>query len=67
MAWTYPDGETDFNPVVVRDVVYGRGPNGSFVALDAATGKEIWIHEGLQGFTGGASTTGRARTARTAA
>ena len=25
-------------------------PNDSFVALDAATGKEIWIHEGVQGF-----------------
>src|SRR5678815_525934 len=29
----------------------GRGPNGSFVALDAATGKELWSHEGVQGFT----------------
>ena len=50
VAWSYPPGQTDFNPLVVRGVVYGRGPNNSFVALDAATGKEIWIHEGLQGF-----------------
>ena len=50
VAWTYPAGQTDFNPLVVRGVVYGRGPNGSFVALDAATGKQIWIHEGVQGF-----------------
>ena len=52
VAWTYPPGQTDFNPLVVRGVVYGRGANGSFVALDAATGKEIWIHEGVQGFNG---------------
>jgi glucose dehydrogenase len=50
VAWSYPSGQTDFNPLVVRGVVYGRGANNSFVALDAATGKEIWIHEGVQGF-----------------
>jgi quinoprotein glucose dehydrogenase len=50
VAWTYPSGQTDFNPLVVRGVVYGRGPNNSFVALDAATGKQIWIHEGVEGF-----------------
>ena len=50
VAWTYAPGQTDFNPLVVRGVVYGRGPNSSFVALDAATGKEIWIHRGVQGF-----------------
>jgi glucose dehydrogenase len=52
VAWTYAPGQTDFNPLVVRGVVYGLGANGSFVALDAATGKEIWIHKGVQGFTG---------------
>jgi quinoprotein glucose dehydrogenase len=31
-------------------VVYARASNASFVALDAATGKQIWIHEGVQGF-----------------
>ncbi len=50
VAWTYEAGETDFNPVVVRGVAYGRGPNDSFVALDAATGKRLWIHEGVKGF-----------------
>ncbi len=50
VAWTYAPGQTDFNPLVVRGVVYGRGPNDSFVALDAATGKQLWIHEGVQGF-----------------
>src|SRR5687768_17236724 len=50
VAWTYPSGQTDFNALVVRGVVYGRGPNSSFVALDAETGKEIWVHRGVQGF-----------------
>ncbi len=50
VAWTYPAGLTDFNPVVVGGIVYGRGPEGSFVALDAATGKQLWIHSGVQGF-----------------
>jgi glucose dehydrogenase len=50
VAWTYPSGQTDFNPLVVRGTVYGRGPNNSFVALDAATGKQLWIHEGVRGF-----------------
>jgi glucose dehydrogenase len=50
VAWTYPSGQTDFNPLVAGGVIYGRGPNNSFVALDAATGKQIWIHEGVQGF-----------------
>ena len=52
VAWTYPAGQTDFNPLVVRGTVYGLGAGGSFVALDAATGKELWVHKGVQGFTG---------------
>jgi glucose dehydrogenase len=50
VAWAFASGQTDFNPIVARGVVYGRGAHGSFVALDAATGKEIWVHEGVQGF-----------------
>src|SRR5687767_8483878 len=46
VAWTYPHGDTGFNPIVVRGTVYARGRNNSLIALDAATGKEIWIHEG---------------------
>jgi quinate dehydrogenase (quinone) len=49
-AWTYADGQTDFNPLIVRGVIFGRGPNDSFVALDAATGRLLWKHEGPQGF-----------------
>ena len=48
VAWTYPFGETGFNPIVVAGTIYGRGRNGAIIALDAKTGKEIWIHEGMQ-------------------
>jgi quinoprotein glucose dehydrogenase len=51
VAWTYPFGETVFHPIVVRHTVYGRGRNGSLVALDAHTGKELWVREGMQGMT----------------
>jgi quinoprotein glucose dehydrogenase len=51
VAWTYPYGETGFNPIVVGGVIYGRGRNGAIVALDAKTGKEIWIREGMQAMT----------------
>src|SRR5580765_6463561 len=51
VAWTYPYSDTGFNPIVVHGAVYGRGRNGSLIALDAKTGEEIWIHDGLQGMT----------------
>jgi quinoprotein glucose dehydrogenase len=50
-AWTYPYGETSFGPIAVRGVIYGRGRNGSLVAVDAKTGKEIWIRENMNGMT----------------
>ena len=50
VAWNYAPGLTDFNPLVVRGVVYGRGPGNSFVALDAATGKQLWLHPPIEGF-----------------
>jgi len=49
-VWTYADGQTDFNPLIVRGVVYARGPRNAFVALDAATGRQLWRHEGPGGF-----------------
>ena len=52
VAWSYPYAETGFNAIVAHGVIYTRARGGSMVALDAATGKEIWIHEGLQGMTG---------------
>ena len=50
-AWTYPFGETGSSPIVVRGMVYGRGRNGSLVALDATTGREVWIRERMNGMT----------------
>ena len=35
VAWTYPFGDTGSGPIVVRGVIYGRGRNGSLVAVDA--------------------------------
>src|SRR2546430_2530530 len=51
VAWTYPHGETSFGPIVVRGVIYGRGRNGSLVAVDAKTGKALWIRENMNGMT----------------
>src|SRR6266508_6541248 len=51
VAWFYPYATPGFNPIVVDDVVYVAGRNNSLIALDATTGKEIWIHEGLAGMT----------------
>src|SRR5690348_9726166 len=41
VAWTYPYSDSSGYPIVVRGVVYGRGRNGSLVAVNAKTGKEI--------------------------
>jgi quinoprotein glucose dehydrogenase len=51
VAWTYPFGDTGSAPIVVRGVVYGRGRNGSLVAVDATTGKELWVRENMNGMT----------------
>ena len=55
VAWTYSTEEDDhaylFNPIVVDSVMYVLAKNSSLVALDAATGKELWIHENLPGLT----------------
>jgi glucose dehydrogenase len=45
VAWTYPTGDSNkyfFNPTVVDGTMYVLAKNNSIVALDAATGKEIW-------------------------
>lgn len=47
MAWSYPTGDTNkyaFNPLEVDGVVYVLAKNSSIVALDAASGKELWVH-----------------------
>ena len=50
VAWYYPHAAAIFSPVAVDGVLYGLGRNSAaLVALDATTGKEIWIHDGLNG------------------
>jgi quinoprotein glucose dehydrogenase len=47
IAWTYRTGDErkySFNPLVVDGTMYVLAKNNSIVALDAATGKEIWTH-----------------------
>jgi quinoprotein glucose dehydrogenase len=52
VAWTYPTGDSTnylFNPLIVDDIMYVLAKNNSIVALDAATGKELWVHENPRG------------------
>ncbi len=52
VAWTYSPGDQRtyrFNPLVVDGVMYTLGKANALVALDAATGREIWIHENQGG------------------
>jgi quinoprotein glucose dehydrogenase len=51
VAWFYPYAATGFNPIVIDDVMYALGRNSSLIALDATSGREIWIHERLNGIT----------------
>ena len=52
MAWFYPYAAPTFSPVFARDVLYGLGRNNAaIVALDPTTGKEVWVHDGLNGIT----------------
>ena len=47
MAWSFPTGDGmkySFNPVMVDGVVYVLAKRNSIVALDAASGKEIWTY-----------------------
>lgn len=48
IAWTYRPGPNDrlrFNPLVVDGTMYVLGKGRSIVALNAATGEEIWTYE----------------------
>ena len=50
VAWSFPVGERTFvfNPIVVDSTMYVLARDNEIVALDAATGKELWAraHEG---------------------
>ncbi len=48
MAWSYSTGDQNhyfFDPIVDHGLMYVMAKNNSIVALDAATGKEVWIHK----------------------
>ena len=48
VAWVYPTGDAkqySFGPIVVDGLMYVLAKNNSLVALDASTGKEVWVHE----------------------
>ena len=51
VAWFYPYGSSGFNPIMAEDMMFVSGRNSSLIALDPATGKEIWIHENIQGLS----------------
>jgi glucose dehydrogenase len=45
VAWTFPTTENySFNPLVVGTTMYVLAKGRSIVALDAATGRELWAH-----------------------
>jgi quinoprotein glucose dehydrogenase len=47
VAWVYPTGDGrkySFNPIVIDGVMFVLGKNNSIVALNAATGKEVWTY-----------------------
>src|SRR5688572_19738651 len=55
VAWTYATDENYlFNPLIVGDTMYVLAKGRSIVALDAATGRELWVHanEGAVGTRG---------------
>ena len=48
VVWTYKAGANNrlrFNPIVIDDVMYVLGKDRAIVALDAATGKPLWVYE----------------------
>jgi quinoprotein glucose dehydrogenase len=56
IAWFYPvpdrTGNFGFNPIVVDGVMFVLGPRNGIVALDAASGKQVWAH-GVEGSSPG--------------
>src|SRR5258708_4534843 len=52
VAWSYSTADNNkyfFNPIAIDGILYVLAKHNSIVALDAATGKEIWTHESGQG------------------
>ena len=61
-VWFFPvadkSGNLGFNPIVVDGLMYLMGPEGSIVAVEAATGKPVWSHRVEGAGTGGRATRG---------
>src|SRR5437763_15500721 len=58
VAWSYETGDNanyTFSPLVVDDIAYFAAKQGSLVAVDAATGKELWVYAFVSGGGRGAS------------
>jgi quinoprotein glucose dehydrogenase len=52
IAWSYPTRDSNAyacNPIIIGNTMYVLARGSSLVALDATTGKEIWVHEHLPG------------------
>ena len=55
VAWTFdsgdqhPKSEMECNPIVVDGILYATTPNGSVIALDAATGGVRWRFDAAEG------------------
>jgi quinoprotein glucose dehydrogenase len=52
VAWSYPTGDTNpylFSPIVVDRVMYVLAKDNAIVALDAASGRELWVHANPRG------------------
>jgi quinoprotein glucose dehydrogenase len=63
IAWTYDVGESgfyNFCPLVIGNTAYVAAKQGALVALDASTGRELWVH-GFGGGTGRSSGIGGQR------
>src|SRR4029078_8794063 len=60
VVWTYDShdafkgSEMQSNPVVVDGVLYATTPTLKVIALNAATGKEVWTFDPSRGGAGGA-------------
>jgi quinoprotein glucose dehydrogenase len=47
LAWSYPTGDDltyTFSPLVIDNIAYFAARQGSLVAVDASTGRELWVH-----------------------
>lgn len=67
-AWFYSAGDDNvyqFNPVIVDSTMYVLAKDNSLVALNATTGKEIWIHANCMELLPGVLTIGRVKIEKT--